>query len=755
MDEISGFPEELAETHVPIRTLGAGAMGQVFLARDKDLGRLVAVKRITAGDETRRARIRFLTEAASLAKIKHPNVVGVYAYGDTSEGPYLVMEYLEGKPLDKPPKGTDPLKIMMQVAAGLDAIHAADLVHRDLKLPNIMLTNEGRAVIVDFGLVLDPNRTRITKDGAFVGTFMCASPEVLHLEAAIPATDWYAWGLNLYVLCEGRFPFLFPQLMKVTEREPLPEPRFERLRKDGRIAKVIRACLREDPKDRPTSRKEISAMLRPAGSTEPVGPGDAYPLPAPPGLKEISETLDALDISRPGDRSGPAERGRSTEDGPGTRRRAGLALGVGAALALGAIALRLGGGEGPTTVPPEGPPPLPADLAERMAQEFAARDPASLDQDPVAWGGLVASLPALGKWLAWLGDGGRPEALSVEDQLALRQVGEAYVAAGLWDPTHPFLVATPLSSPIPLPAELAAPAFASLGLPETVGGWTGAAMVALDEAMREHRRLFAVLIDPDAPAPEGLPPELWAERRGLRDGGLIHFVRGGQALRPPEVERTRRAALSRWLRAGGQAYTQALYAAARACREEPEGGEVVALLLSRLGGRMTPFYYDAYRFASMDPLLGGPARSPAQWFLRGTSLELTAQVRNRHSERSVRGLRRAAREAFVKALEPAPGKAAHFRRVAALWAATQAAQLAAEGVLLGTLWRQHGELRRTADPRTQLGVLRMTAEAVVDDGVAVAISAKEIATLKEELGGLLEKARPGTAQEERALWERL
>jgi hypothetical protein len=616
-----------------------------------------------------------------------------------------------------------------------------------------MLTNEGRAVIVDFGLVLDPNRTRITKDGAFVGTFMCASPEVLHLEAAIPATDWYAWGLNLYVLCEGRFPFLFPQLMKVTEHHPLPEVRFHRLRKEGRIARVIQACLQEDPKKRPTSKAEISALLRSDGAAEPIGPLEARPLPAPPSIEEISKTLNSLEITRPGNRSGPASRSPSTNTPTDPRRRAGAAAGLGLVVLAAAVALRSSGG--PAPLDPDAPTPLPPGLTERMTKEFEARAPASLDPDPVAWGGLVSTLPALEAWLAWLGDGGRPDTLTVEQQLALRQVGEAYAAAGLWDPTHPFLVAAPLSSPVPLPEELRAPAFASLELPEQVTGWAGASLVALDEAMREHRRLFQVLLDQQAPPPEGLSPELWGERRGLSDGGLIHFVRGGLADRTPEVERARRAALARWLRSGARAYTLALYAGARSAATEGEVGEVVVLLLAKLGGRVTPFYYDAYRYTSMDSLLAGPARTPAHWFLRGTSLELTAQVRGRHSDRGLRGLRQAAREALGKALDPGTGTGARRRRVAALTSATRAAQLAGDGMMLGTLWRQNGELRRTADPLSHLTILRVTAETLLDGEVPVALSEAERTELKGELEGLLAKARPGTAQAERALLGRL
>jgi len=172
------LPAPLDSQFELLRTLGKGGMGEVFLCRDPKLSREVAVKVLRGADEGEQ-RHRFLREADALARLKHPNILTVYDSGMASGWPYLVMEYLQGRSLDALGPGQDPIPPLLQVAEGLEEVHRAGLIHRDVKPANMVLTDQGRAVLVDFGLVFDPRRTSITKERKFTGTMAFLAPEVL------------------------------------------------------------------------------------------------------------------------------------------------------------------------------------------------------------------------------------------------------------------------------------------------------------------------------------------------------------------------------------------------------------------------------------------------------------------------------------------------------------------------------------------------------------------------------------------------
>lgn len=234
-------------------------MGRVLLVHDRELDREVALKLIR-GELGRVPCERFLREAKSLARLRHPNVVQVYESGWTQEGPYLTMQRVEGTTLERFPKQADPLEAIYDIARGLDAIHAAGLVHRDLKLPNLIRTPEGRVVLIDFGLALDPQRTRVTQAGIFVGTLLVACPEALLLEKPTPAWDWFALGVNGFLLTEKRFPFELDELLGVARGRPLPDLKFERLDPDQGMARILRGLLEPDPSARPQSLEALQGL---------------------------------------------------------------------------------------------------------------------------------------------------------------------------------------------------------------------------------------------------------------------------------------------------------------------------------------------------------------------------------------------------------------------------------------------------------------------------------------------------------------
>lgn len=188
-------------------------MGSVSLARDRSLGdRPVALKRLLdAGSEDHRKR--FQREAQLLSSVEHPNVVRLLDFG-TSEGiPFLVMEYLVGESLAD--ACDDPLGDMIEAGKGLQAIHDQGILHRDLKPENILRTRDGRIVLLDLGLGRSQeDGASLTRTGNIVGTTGFFAPEVLSgTQEPSRQSDWYSWGLSLYLLLKGDLPYRFEKFV--------------------------------------------------------------------------------------------------------------------------------------------------------------------------------------------------------------------------------------------------------------------------------------------------------------------------------------------------------------------------------------------------------------------------------------------------------------------------------------------------------------------------------------------------------------
>jgi serine/threonine protein kinase len=259
------FPDDLLEDFEPLRLLGQGGMGAVYLATEVGLDRPVAIK-FMRGDLDEDRIARFLREARTLARVEHPNVVRVYSSGTSSRGPYMALEYLEGQALHEIDHPLPLVELMLQVADGLEAVHRADLVHRDLKPANIVLGADNRPVLVDFGLARAQDDEVLTRTGAVVGTVGFLAPELLCGGEAGPASDFYAWGVSLFALLEGRMPFLAAELVASAQGKPLPPPAFHHLPPDGALATTLRACLTPAPERRPTTRAEVEDLLASTGS---------------------------------------------------------------------------------------------------------------------------------------------------------------------------------------------------------------------------------------------------------------------------------------------------------------------------------------------------------------------------------------------------------------------------------------------------------------------------------------------------------
>jgi eukaryotic-like serine/threonine-protein kinase len=254
--------------------LGRGGMGVVYKARQLRLNRIVALKMILAGDHASpEAGLRFLAEAESVARLHHPHIVQIYAFGDCEGRPFFEMEYVAGGCLSdrldgspRPPR--DAARLAQTLARAIHEAHQLGIVHRDLKPANILLTPEGVPKIADFGLAkwLDVE-TGLTRTQLIVGSPNYMAPEQAGPTSAPigPAADVYSLGAILYELLIGRPPFQAATVLQTLEQvrsdEPIvPARMLSRLPRD--LVTICLKCLEKEPARRYASAIALAEDLR-------------------------------------------------------------------------------------------------------------------------------------------------------------------------------------------------------------------------------------------------------------------------------------------------------------------------------------------------------------------------------------------------------------------------------------------------------------------------------------------------------------
>ncbi len=256
-----------------LEPIGYGGMGEVFLADDTQLERRVALK-IPSLDASENARNRFVNEAKAAANLHHPGICPVFDAGEINGHPYITMAYIDGQTLRDAGNVNGGisvpilLSILADVARAMQVAHDAGIVHRDLKPTNVMIDNNGKPVVMDFGLARRanvPDDAKITRTGDVFGSPAYMSPEQVDARHGdiSPATDIYSLGTILYEYLAYRLPFKGPVgslLAQITRDQP-PKPSDVKIGIDARLEQFCLKMLSKGPNDRPGSMTEVADTL--------------------------------------------------------------------------------------------------------------------------------------------------------------------------------------------------------------------------------------------------------------------------------------------------------------------------------------------------------------------------------------------------------------------------------------------------------------------------------------------------------------
>ncbi|WP_052476277.1 Stk1 family PASTA domain-containing Ser/Thr kinase [Cohnella kolymensis] len=335
--------------------VGGGGMALVYKAKDLLLNRFVAVKvlrqQFTHDEDFVK---RFRREAQAAASLSHPNIVSIYDVGQVEDTHYIVMEYIEGANLNEiirdraPMQSEEAVRITSQICDALEHAHQNQIIHRDIKPHNILIGNNGRVKVTDFGIARAVTSSTITQTGAVVGSVHYFSPEHAKGVATGEKSDLYSLGIVLYQMVTGRLPFLGESPISVALKhlqEPFEQPRKVNPHIPQSVENIISKAMRKNPQERYHSAREmmkdLETCLQPQRLNEPPSQfasdddEEAEHTRAIPALRtDMRNTMEAKGI---GDRD---DEDRWNSDGLVQRKRRWVLptiLGIFAVLLIGVL----------------------------------------------------------------------------------------------------------------------------------------------------------------------------------------------------------------------------------------------------------------------------------------------------------------------------------------------------------------------------------------------------------------------------------
>ena len=250
-----------------VKSIGEGGMANVYLANDKILDRKVAVK-VLRGDLSSDDRFirRFQREALSVSNLSHPNIVEVYDVGEEDGQYYIVMEYIEGKTLKQLLKKRESLTlpevidIMTQLTDGISHAHESYIIHRDIKPQNIMIEDDGRIKITDFGIAMALNATQLTQTNSVMGSVHYLPPEQASGKAATVKSDIYSLGILMYELLTGTVPFKGDNAVEIAlkhMKDKIPSIRKQDPSIPQSVENILLKAAAKNPRNRYDTAKEM------------------------------------------------------------------------------------------------------------------------------------------------------------------------------------------------------------------------------------------------------------------------------------------------------------------------------------------------------------------------------------------------------------------------------------------------------------------------------------------------------------------
>ncbi|MGW2821643.1 serine/threonine-protein kinase [Streptomyces sp. NPDC001443] len=350
--------------------LGRGGMGVVWRATDQLLGRQVAVKEVAfdetlSPEETRRQHDRTLREARAVAQLRHPHVIVVHDVVEQDERPYIVMELIDGGSLaDRiarrgPVDVGEAARIGIALLSALRAAHAAGVLHRDIKPANVLVAEDGRVVLTDFGIAQVAGATTITDTGAFVGSPEYTAPERMSGAGTGPASDLWSLGALLCTALSGASPFRRDSLGGILHAVVSADIRTPEQAEP--LLPVVRGLLERDPERRleaAEAERMLRAFLETGRTPKPASSGHTPTRPEPRSRPESQSGAEPHSRAEPG----PADPAPSTR---GVLVAALLVAAMAGAGVSAAALLMHGGGDGsgtPVSSPSHGSvssPPVP------------------------------------------------------------------------------------------------------------------------------------------------------------------------------------------------------------------------------------------------------------------------------------------------------------------------------------------------------------------------------------------------------------